>query len=261
MKIVTWNINSIRLRINLLKKLIDEQQPDIICLQEIKVEDLLFPLEALSQFGYKYLYYSGQKSYHGVAILSKVPADSNFSIELYNNDKRHIAVKIKDIEIHNFYIPAGGDIPDINENPKFRHKLEYIDLAQNWFTSNRSSKSKIILLGDLNIAPLEHDVWSSKQLKKVVSHTDVERKKLIDFQNSLSFIDSARHFTPIDQKLYTWWSYRNLDWLKSDRGRRLDHIWVSANLKHNMKSATTLKDTRSWAQPSDHVPYILELYE
>ena len=261
MKIATWNINSIRLRVNLLKKLIDEQQPDVICLQEIKVEDLLFPLDILAQFGYKYLYYSGQKSYHGVAILSKFPADGNFIIELYNDDKRHIAVKIKDIEIHNFYIPAGGDIPDVNENPKFKHKLEYIDLAQNWFTSNRSSESKIILLGDLNIAPLEHDVWSSKQLKKVVSHTDIERKKLIDFQNSSGFIDSARHFTPIDQKLYTWWSYRNLDWFKSDRGRRLDHIWVSANLKSKMKSATTLKDARSWTQPSDHVPYILELHE
>lgn len=261
MKIVTWNINSIRLRISLLEKLIVAHQPDIICLQEIKVEDLLFPQETLSAFGYKYLYYSGQKSYHGVALLSKIPADSSFVLGFYNEDKRHIAVKIKDIEIHNFYIPAGGDIPDISENPKFKHKLEYIDLAQNWFTTNRSKQDKIIILGDLNIAPHEHDVWSSKQLKKVVSHTDIEREKLISFQKSLDFIDSARHFTPMDEKLYTWWSYRNQDWLKSDRGRRLDHIWVSANLKSRMKSINSLKDARSWTQPSDHVPYILELYE
>ena len=261
MKIVTWNINSIRLRINLLKDLIDAHKPDVICLQEIKVEDLLFPTDILAEFGYNYVYYSGQKSYHGVAILSKIQATNNFIVEFYNEDKRHVAVKIKDIEIHNFYIPAGGDIPNVNENPKFKHKLEYIDLAQNWFTTNRSLQDKIVIVGDLNIAPYEHDVWSSKQLKNVVSHTDVERKKLIDFQNSLEFIDSARHFTPMSQKLYTWWSYRNLDWLKSDRGRRLDHIWVSANLKNKMKSAITLKDARSWIQPSDHVPYILELHE
>lgn len=261
MKIVTWNINSIRLRLSLLKKLIEEHQPDVICLQEIKVEDLLFPLDSISELGYKYLYYSGQKSYHGVAILSKIQATDNFIVEFYNEDKRHIAVKIKDIEIHNFYIPAGGDIPDIKENPKFKHKLEYIDLAQNWFTTNRSKQDKIIVLGDLNIAPHEHDVWSSKQLKNVVSHTGIEREKLINFQNSLEFIDSARHFIPMDQKLYTWWSYRNLDWLKSDRGRRLDHIWVSANLKGRMKSIYSLKNARSWTQPSDHVPYILELHE
>jgi exodeoxyribonuclease-3 len=261
MKIVTWNINSVRLRLSLLKKLIEEQQPDVICLQEIKVEDLLFPHGSISELGYKYLYYSGQKSYHGVAILSKIQATDNFIVEFYNEDKRHIAVKIKDIEIHNFYIPAGGDIPDINENPKFKHKLGYIDLAQNWFTTNRSKQDKIIVLGDLNIAPHEHDVWSSKQLKNVVSHTGIEREKLINFQNSLEFIDSARHFTPMSQKLYTWWSYRNQDWMKSDRGRRLDHIWVSANLKSRMKSINSLKDARSWTQPSDHVPYILELHE
>lgn len=261
MKIVTWNINSIRLRINLLKKLIDDCAPDVICLQEIKVEDLLFPLETLLQFGYKYLYYSGQKSYHGVAILSKLPAESNFKIEFYNKDKRHVAVKIKGIEIHNFYIPAGGDIPDESENPKFKHKLEYINLMQNWFTTNRNIGDKIILLGDLNIAPYEHDVWSSKQLRKVVSHTDVERDKLIKLQNSLKFIDSARHFVPFNQKLYTWWSYRSPNALESDRGRRLDHIWVSNNMKNDMKSISTLKEARSWTQPSDHVPYILELYE
>lgn len=261
MKIVTWNINSVRLRINLLKKLIDEHSPDVICLQETKVIDDLFPIQMIEEFGYKYLFYSGQKSYHGVAILSKIPVENNFSLVFYNEDKRHISIKIKDIEIHNFYIPAGGDIPDINENPKFKHKLEYIDLMQEWLTTNRSKDDKLVILGDLNIAPHEHDVWSSKQLRKVVSHTDIERSALIRLQNSLGFVDSARHFIPMDQKIYTWWSYRTPDWKKSNRGRRLDHIWVSDNLKSKMKSVNSLNDSRAWLQPSDHVPYILEFHE
>ena len=254
MKIITWNINSVRLRMSLLEKLINEYRPDIICLQEIKVEDILFPHQLLQQFGYQYIYYSGQKSYHGVAVLSKFPAEQNFCLSLYNEDKRHIAVKIKNIEIHNLYIPAGGDIPDIAQNLKFRHKLEYISLIQSWLATNRNISDKIILLGDLNIAPLENDVWSSKQLRN-------ERHNLITLQNSLKFVDSARYFTPADQKLYSWWSYRNIDWLKSNRGRRLDHIWVSENLKNQMKSVVSIIAARSWPQPSDHIPYMLELYE
>ena len=259
MKIATWNINSIRLRIDLLKKLADEHQPDIISLQETKVEDHLFPYEAIKDMGYNYLYYSGQKSYNGVAILSKLPFESNFFLSFYNEDKRHVAIKIKDIEIHNFYIPAGGDIPDIMENPKFRHKLEYVNLIEQWLTTYRTKNDKLILLGDLNIAPHEHDVWSSRQLRNVVSHTDVERTSLIKLQNSLNFIDSARHFTPLKEKFYTWWSYRNLDWEKTNRGRRLDHIWVSQNLQSNMASIKVISEMRGLVRPSDHVPYILHL--
>jgi exodeoxyribonuclease-3 len=259
MKIVTWNINSVRLRMDLLRKLADEYKPDIISLQETKVEDYLFPYELVKDMGYNHLYYSGQKSYNGVAILSKLPFEGNFSLDLYNSDKRHIAIKIKDIEIHNFYVPAGGDIPDIKENPKFKHKLEYIELMEQWLTAHRTKNDKLILLGDLNIAPHEHDVWSSQQLRNVVSHTDIERSSLIKLQNSLNFIDSARHFTPVKEKFYTWWSYRSLDWQKSNRGRRLDHIWVSQNLQPQMTSIKAISEMRGLVRPSDHIPYILHL--
>lgn len=261
MKIVTWNINSVRLRINLLRRLVEEHKPDIICLQETKVEDALFPHLGILAMGYNHLFYAGQKSYNGVAIISKIPITAHFSLPLYNEDKRHIAVKVKNIELHNFYVPAGGDIPDVNVNPKFKHKLAYIDLMQNWFITNRSADDNIIVVGDLNIAPHEHDVWSSKQLRNVVSHTGIERIKLTELQQSLSFIDSARHFIPMAEKCYTWWSYRNIDWQKSNRGRRLDHIWVSQNMQNKMKSIISLSESRNWQQPSDHVPYILEFYE
>ena len=259
MKIVTWNINSIRLRIALLKQLIDEYTPDMIALQEIKTTNDFFPYQEVVNMGYKHVYFEGQKSYNGVAIISKFPFTNKFSLELYNSDKRHIAVEVQGIEIHNFYVPAGGDIPDVSINSKFKHKLEYIKLMQSWFSNNRNINSKIVVLGDLNIAPHEHDVWSSKQLRNVVSHTDIERYMLLELQSSLSFVDSARNFIPHDEKLYTWWSYRNVDWEKSNRGRRLDHIWTSSNLKDNMLSIGIVREARNWLQPSDHVPYFLQL--
>jgi exodeoxyribonuclease-3 len=244
---------------DLLEKLVIIGNPDVICLQETKASDEVFPIEKIKALGYEYMIFSGQKSYNGVAILSKYPISDVFSLTFYNEDKRHIAGRINDIEVHNFYIPAGGDEPDIEINPKFKHKLEYIKLIQNWFAVNRNKTDKIILVGDLNIAPHEHDVWSSKQLKRVVSHTDIERKMLIDLQNSFDFIDSGRHFTPINEKLYSWWSYRNKDWQKTNRGRRLDHIWVSTPLKSALKSMSSLRDARAWDRPSDHVPFSVEL--
>ncbi len=259
MRIATWNINSVRLRMGLLETLAKTSAPDIICLQETKARNEFFPENEIKNLGYKFVKFSGEKSYNGVAILSKHPIENIFSLGLYNQEKRHIAASINDIEIHNFYVPAGGDEPDININPKFKHKLEYVKLMQNWFNTNRTKDKKIILVGDLNIAPHEHDVWSSKQLKNVISHTDIERQLLTNLQNSFGFIDSARHFIPMNQKLYSWWSYRNRDWQKSNRGRRLDHIWVSAPLKNHLKQIINLKAARNWEKPSDHIPYMLDL--
>lgn len=259
MRIVTWNINSVRLRIDLLANFCQQYQPDVICLQETKTEDKFFPLQAIKDLGYNYIVHRGEKSYNGVAILSKFEITESFSLDLYNDNKRHICAKIKDFEVHNFYVPAGGDEPDIEINPKFKHKLSYLKLMQEWFAENRKQDDKIILVGDLNIAPHEHDVWSSKQLKGVVSHTPVERKALLDFQLSFNFIDTARHFIHIEEKIYTWWSYRNKDWKKSNRGRRLDHIWVSAPLTSLLKNILSLSEVRDWQRPSDHVPFILDI--
>lgn len=259
MKIITWNINSIRIRIPLLQKLVHLYNPDIIALQETKVEDKLFPVTECINLGYKYITYSGQKSYNGVAILSRISFESTFVINLYNDEKRHIAINIGELSIHNFYVPAGEDIPDANVNIKFKHKLCYVDFMNAWFLNNKSKKDKIILLGDLNIAPLESDVWSSYQLRNVVSHTDIERKKLMHNITSFDWIDAVRFFSGKHEKLYSWWSYRNVDWSKSDRGRRLDHIWISHPLESKIKSCIIIKDARGWDMPSDHVPVMLEI--
>jgi exodeoxyribonuclease-3 len=159
--------------------------------------------------------------------------------------------------LHDFYVPAGGDIPDPAVNPKFAHKLDFVAEATAWFTSN-GVRPRSVLVGDLNIAPLEHDVWSHKQLLGVVSHTPVEVAGL-NALHATGFYDAIRHFVPVDQKLYTWWSYRNQDWRKSDRGRRLDHIWVTPDLVPKLARYEILKDARDWPQTSDHVPVMLDL--
>lgn len=259
MRIATWNINSVRIRLNQLADFTNTYKPDIIMLQETKVADYAFPSIECMSMGFEHIKLSGEKSYNGVAILSKYPLHSDFRLEFYNHDKRHVAASFRDIEIHNFYVPAGGDEPDVEINHKFKHKMAYLDMMHEWFASKRSSKQKIILVGDLNIAPLEHDVWSSKQLKNTISHTDIERSKLMRNLTDFGFIDAPRMFVNNNEKLYSWWSYRTPNWQASNRGRRLDHIWVSNALKDNVQGTLTAKEMRSDIQPSDHVPVILDI--
>lgn len=117
---------------------------------------------------------------------------------------------------------------------------------------------RTVLVGDLNIAPLEQDVWSHRQLLKIVSHTPPETERLMAWQQT-GFIDAMRHFVPPAEKLYTWWSYRNRDWSASNRGRRLDHVWVTPDLKDALRGMQVLRHARDWEKPSDHVPVILDI--
>ena len=261
MKIATWNVNSVRIRVNHIEKLAIESKPDIICLQETKVTNNDFPFKYIKDLGYKYIELHGEKAYNGVAILSKTPFAQSFAINFVNEkDRRHIAVKLYDkIEIHNLYVPAGGEIADQHMNPKFKHKLLFMDEVTEWFKKNRSQTDNLILLGDLNIAPLEHDVWSHKQLLTEVSHSPIEIEKMAKLAESLNWHDAIRRFTPETEKLYSWWSYRNHNWAKSDKGRRLDHIWVTPALEKYVKAGYILKDLRGVESPSDHAPVILEL--
>jgi exodeoxyribonuclease-3 len=261
MKIATWNINSVRLRIENVKKFLQENDIDILCLQETKTQDEFFPIQEFEKIGYKNLHFSGEKSYNGVAIISRNKVDLHEKLNLFNADKRHISAtfkhKGKEIELHNIYIPAGGDIPDAKQNAKFHHKLEYNKELAKYFSKQKGKE--IIAVGDFNIAPLEHDVWSHKQLLTIVSHTPIEVELLEKFRKSADFVDVARQFVPHQQKLYSWWSYRNQDWRKSDRGRRLDHIWATPNAASKTKQFNIFKDMRDWHSPSDHVPVMIEL--
>jgi exodeoxyribonuclease-3 len=266
MKILTWNINSVRLRAPLVIKALAEMDPDIVCLQETKCPDELFPHKVFEEAGYTYRHICGMKGYNGVAILSRMPIHATEKWDrVGKSDCRHAAIEIsskdfkKPIQIHNLYVPAGGDIPDVEANDKFAHKLGFVDEMSDFFAKMYARTDPMIVLGDFNIAPLEHDVWSHKQLLDVVSHTPIEVEKLLGMQNSIGWVDAIRTFVPDNQKLYTWWSYRNQDWRASNRGRRLDHIWVTPPLKDKLKGYKILNDARDWTQPSDHVPVMLEV--
>ena len=198
LRIATWNINSVRLRLENLRRLIAAAAPDIICLQETKVEDKDFPRAAVAEMGYPHLQIRGMKSYNGVAILSRNPfAEAGTRDWCGRQDSRHAFVGLPGgIEIHNFYVPAGGNIPDPEQNDKFAHKLSFLDDMAGWFEARRKEPNRFILTGDLNIAPLETDVWSHKQLLNVVSHTPVEVASLGRLGASHDWVDAVRHFHP-----------------------------------------------------------------
>jgi exodeoxyribonuclease-3 len=262
--LATWNINSVRLRIGLVERLLAEHRPDVLCLQETKCRDAEFPLAAFRAAGYSHLAINGQKGYHGVCIASKLPfAQIERRGFCGKSDARHIAVTLtpndRPIVVHNFYVPAGGDEPDPAINPKFAHKLGFLDEMAAWMRAEGIARRDAILVGDLNVAPLEQDVWSHKALLKVVSHTPIEVEKFARVQAAGPWVDVLRRYVPSDQKCYTWWSYRSPDWAKANKGRRLDHIWVSEGLGHTLAGLTILRDGRAWDRPSDHVPVLATL--
>ena len=266
LKITTWNINSVRLRLPLVAEFLKSRAPDVLCLQETKCRDTEFPMKDLQSLGYKHIAINGQKGYHGVAVISKRPLRFVEKREFCEKgDARHICVEIDakggPISLHNFYVPAGGDEPDVDINPKFQHKLDFLDEMRDWIVTEGVSRGRVVLVGDLNVAPLEHDVWSHKALLKVVSHTPVEVEKLTEVFQAGAWVDAMRHFVPAEEKLYTWWSYRAADWEASNRGRRLDHILVSEALAGGLEHLDVLRDARNWTRPSDHVPVTIELSE
>jgi exodeoxyribonuclease-3 len=262
LKITTWNINSVRLRIDLVAKFLKSGRPDVLCLQETKCPDDAFPLKRFKRLGYEHSALNGQKGYHGVAVLSRVPFE-RFDVHSFcgKTDCRHVSVVLGEraglsdpLTLHNFYVPAGGDEPDPEINVKFRHKLDFLDEMRAHPALRPAASQRAILVGDLNVAPFEHDVWSHKQMLRVVSHTPVECEKLNATRQAGGWIDSMRVLTPEPAKLYTWWSYRAQDWREADRGRRLDHIWTSNALADRVSKIKIAKDYRGAERPSDHVP-------
>jgi exodeoxyribonuclease-3 len=211
--------------------------------------------------GFEHQLLHGQPGYHGVAILSKIPLEEPRLLDWCGRiDCRHVVAGLPGgIELHNLYVPAGGDVPDRALNPKFGHKLDFLAELTAWFGRDGPSERCAVLVGDLNVAPLETDVWSHKQLLKVVSHTPIEVAALAELQATQGWVDAVRFFVPPSERLYTWWSYRALDWSASDRGRRLDHVWVTPSLASQLLRIEVMRAVRGWPQPSDHVPVTVDL--
>lgn len=251
--LATWNINSVRLRAPLVEKLLREEGPDVLCLQECKSPVDKIPLEGFQALGYTHIVARGQKGYNGVAILSKLPiedvGDKDFAAL---GHARHVAGRLSNgVTIHNFYVPAGGDKPDRAVNEKFGQKLDYLSEMRDWF--HAEAPEKAVLVGDLNIAPLEEDVWDHKKMLKVVSHTPIEVEALGAAQDAGKWVDVTRKDVP-EGKLYSWWSYRARDWDEADKGRRLDHVWATPDIANAAHSSRVLRAARGWEQPSDHAP-------
>jgi len=259
-KIASWNINSVRLRIGLVERFLRDEAPDVLCLQEIKTVADHFPAQTFHDLGYVHQAVHGQKGYHGVATVSRLPLREVTRHDWQaNGEARHVGVELlgagQGIMLENVYVPAGGDIPDRNENPKFGQKLDFLARMTGWAgTLDRPT----LILGDFNIAPLESDVWNHKQLLKVVSHTPMEVETLQRFKDAHGWVDIGREHVPAPQRYYSWWSYRAKDWQAGDRGRRLDHMWASPDLARQAVAHRVVEGARGWVQPSDHVPLITE---
>ena len=256
--LATWNINSVRLRAELVARLMREEGPDILCLQECKSPVDKIPVEIFTNLGYTHMVARGQKGYNGVAILSKLPMEE---VEAHDfarlGHARHIAGRLENgVTIHNFYVPAGGDVADREVNEKFGQKLDYLTEMRDW--AHETAPEKSILVGDLNIAPREDDVWSHKQLLKVVSHTPIEVESLQRFMDAHGWSDIGREHVKAPERYYSWWSYRSKDWKVNDRGRRLDHMWASPELARQATGHSIHEYARDWEKPSDHVPLVTE---
>ena len=257
--VATWNINSVRLRIDQVERFLTEQAPDVLCLQEIKTAESLFPHEMFERLGYTHRAVHGQKGYHGVATVSRVPIrEVNRHDWHANGEARHVGVEVlgpgQGLVLENVYIPAGGDIPDPEANPKFGQKLAFLERMTRWAdTLDRPT----LIVGDFNIAPLDCDVYDHKALIKVVSHTPQEVAALGAFGDAHGWVDLGRKHIPAPERNYSWWSYRSY-WREKDQGRRLDHMWASPEVAAQSLSHRFVEETRRWDQPSDHVPLITE---
>ena len=261
--LTTWNINSVRLRIDLVAKFIKAVRPDILCLQETKCPDDAFPLKRFKRLGYENVALNGQKGYHGVVVLSRLPFES-IDIQSFcgKSDCRHVSAVFGEraglrdpITVHNFYVPAGGDIPDPAVNPKFAHKLAFLDEMRDCATlrpapSERSDPGRRSQRRAARARRLEPQADAARG----VAYADRMRETRRGAQKAGGWVDSMRQHTPEPAKLYTWWSYRSPDWATADKGRRLDHIWTSPMLADRVAGIGIARNYRGAERPSDHVP-------
>ena len=266
LRVVTWNVNSVRLRAEQAARFAAESGADVLLLQEIKCRDGEFPLAAFEAMGLPHVKVRGQKGLHGVAIASRLPLEDAPDLDLCRHgEARQVGAMIAGVEIHSLYLPAGGDIPDRALNPKFDHKLDVYERLTRRMAVRDPSRP-LLIAGDLNIAPGEFDVWNHRHMSRIVSHTPVEVAAMAELKSSLGFVDLVREAIPDPERLYSWWSYRAADFRLSGRGLRLDHLWASPGLAAHARDAGGRVEARvhdhvrGWERPSDHAPVSVDLH-
>ena len=257
MKISSWNVNSIRARIDNIKKYLKSSSPDIALLQEIKTEEHNYPFDEISKLGY-ISYVNGQKSYNGVSILSKKKLDKINKILPGDKIKQSrlisatIRIKDKDIEIINIYVPNGNPV----DTEKYTYKLNWIDLFIKDIDKKLKKNNQLVIAGDFNIIPEKKDVYApEKYTNDALFRLEIRKKYRILI--NLGLQDVYRHFNK-DKQEYTFWDYMGGSWQKN-YGMRIDHFLVSNNILNNIKSISIDKKPRSKLKPSDHTPIELEI--
>jgi len=248
MKIATFNVNSLRKRLPIVLEWLERHEPDVLCLQETKVQDQDFPALALASSGY-HLTFRGMKSYNGVAVLTRTPPDavfSGFDDGKDPDEARLLRVVVQGIPIINTYIPQGFEI----DSPKYQYKLEWFKRLRQYFEKHLSPKKPAIWCGDMNVAPTPIDVHSpEKHLKHVCFHEDAKRA----YQETVfwGFIDVFRKLYP-DRQQYTFWDYRAPSSLESNKGWRIDHILATAPLAEQCTNVEVDIEPRRAKEASDH---------
>ncbi|MBX3299488.1 MAG: exodeoxyribonuclease III [Acidobacteria bacterium] len=253
MKIATWNVNSINVRIPHLVEWARSAEPDVICLQETKCVDENFPLTVINELGYEAAFF-GQKSYNGVAILSKFPIDDvekGFPDDDDEAPKRLIAATIGGVRVVNTYIPNGTELG----TDKFQFKLDWLQRLRRYFEESCSKDADVLLCGDFNVAMDEIDVWSVAQWEGKLHFTKTERAAM-HYVKQWGFNDLFRSLHP-DSREFSWWNYREGAWQR-DQGLRIDYIWTSASLAKRARSCEIDRYPRGLEKPSDHAPVIAE---
>jgi len=260
--IASWNVNSIRSRLSQVIRWLEDEQPEVICLQETKVSDKEFPYKTFENLGYRVKFY-GQKSYNGVAIISKnkiTDIKYGFAGELnqleiseeFHSQKRIISGLINGIRIINVYVPNGSSL----DSEKFNYKVTWLAMLNEYLIKQSRREEPTCLLGDFNIALADNDIYAPDKFKGSIMASEIERKMLKEALGS-RFIDSFRVFENLSGH-WSWWDYRNNSF-ELNKGWRIDHIYISNNLLSNLKSSVIERSQRENNQPSDHAPIMINL--
>ncbi len=252
MKIATWNVNSLRVRLPQVLQWLENERPDLLALQETKLTDDQFPATDLLAAGY-HTVFSGQRTYNGVAILSRAPVtDVVTDIPGLNDPQRRVlAVTYGEVRLIDLYVPNGESV----ESDKYQYKLDWLDKLHAWLKTELERHPKLAVVGDFNIAPADADVHDPEAWRGSVLFSEPERaafQRLLD----LGLCDSFRRFDQ-PEKSFTWWDYR-MNAFRRNLGLRIDHILASKVLCDSCAVCRIDKEPRKWERPSDHAPVIAE---
>ncbi|BAL80548.1 exodeoxyribonuclease III [Caldisericum exile] len=251
MKIATWNVNSIRSRVEHVLMLLKDNEVDILGIQELKTEEKNFPFKDFESLGY-YVEAFGQKAYNGVALISKFPFESITKNVLNDTEARTIVGIVKGLHILNVYFPHGGEYG----SEKFFYKLEFYQKIKNYILKNNLLDVDFILMGDFNVAKEPIDVWDPVMLDGTIGFMKEEREAISDLM-SIGLVDAFRHFNP-DVQEFTWWDYTSGSF-RRNWGMRIDYILVSKSMLPKLQNCYIEKTFRKLEKPSDHVPVVLEI--